>query len=192
MKSVMPFIIMVICVSMYFFYIKPTYDVIQTRRAKFVEYQTVLNKVKEIKSIRDELSTKYGNISEQDLNKIDKMIPGKFIPEYFVNDLNGIATKFGMKVNQMEINIPPASSVPTDSVLDGGVKYSTVTAKFNLTGTYDQFLMFLKDVESSLRIVDVIGFSVRSKGVSEKDKQVVDTSGGVLDYTVEVKTYSLK
>lgn len=187
MKSSIPFIIIAICISSYFVYIKPTIAVINQKKAKFQEYENVLNKVKEVKIKTEELSSKYSNISEDELSKLDKMIPEKFISEYFVNDLNAMAGRYGMRITQININVPlPIEGAVDDSQTDGG-GYKTIIAKFVLSGKYDQLLSFLKDLETSLRIMDVTNLSVKA---APADKTKGDDQN--LDYTLEIKTYSLK
>lgn len=177
---------MAVCISSYFFYIKPTFSVISQKKAKFQEYENVLNKVKEVKVKTDELSSKYSNISEDELNKLDKMIPDKFVSEYFVNDLNTLAGRYGMKISQVGINIPVPIEGALDDTSDNG-GYKTIIAKFVISGRYDQLISFLKDVETSLRIMDVTSLSAKAGNV---DKAKNDEM--ILDYAIEIKTYSLK
>ncbi|MFZ2523457.1 MAG: hypothetical protein WAW92_03665, partial [Minisyncoccia bacterium] len=60
MKSFFPFFIIALCVGVFFMYMKPTFSVINERKEKLTEYQNVLDKVKEIKAKRDQLSSQYG------------------------------------------------------------------------------------------------------------------------------------
>lgn len=181
MKSFIPFIIMAICISSYFFYIKPELAIISSKQQKYTEYKNVLDKVKEIREKREALASKYGSISSDDLAKLDKMIPKEFVSEYFVNDLNALSSRYGMKISQLNLTLP----VPVEGSVDQTQQsLSTITAKFTLTGTYDQLLLFLRDIESSLRIIDVMSLSVKTKGDERNNI--------VLDYSIEVKTYSLK
>lgn len=185
MKSVIPFIIMALCISSYFFYVKPTMGVIAQKQAKLDEYNTVINKVKEIKVKREELETRYQNITEEDLNKLDKMIPAQFVSEYFVNDLNSVSSRYGMKISEMNITVPMNEEGTQDDTQAATEKLKVITAKFTLSGRFDQLLSFLKDLESSLRIIDVVNLSIGGKDASSKDNQI-------LSYSFEVKTYSLK
>lgn len=176
---------MALCISSYFFYTKPTLEVISLKKAKLDEYNTVLNKVKEIKVKREDLEAKYQNISEDDLNKLDKMIPAQFVSEYFINDLNALSSRYGMKITEMTITVPNNGEGSIDDSQAATEKLKVITAKFTISGRFDQLVSFLKDLETSLRIVDVIGLSIGGKDSSSKDSQI-------LNYSLEVKTYSLK
>jgi uncharacterized membrane protein YqhA len=63
--------------------------------------------------------------------------------------------------------------------------------KFTVTGKYESFLSFLKDLEQNLRVVDVksIDFKVPNSIVSSSGK-VTDTD--IYDYSLEIQTYWLK
>lgn len=176
---------------MFFVYIKPTYSVISERKIKYEEYQNVLNKVKEIKAKRDQLSSAYANISQEDLDKLNKMIPEKFVSEYFINDVNALAARYGMSVDKMEINIPAPVEASPDGVEQPQGRFLTITAKFTLNGRYDQFVSFLKDMESSLRLIDVVGIKVSNSQVISRTGQE-QKDNDILNYSVEVLTYSIR
>ncbi len=178
---------MAICVSMYFIYMKPTYMLINQKQAKFSEYQNVLNKVKEIKTKRDDLSSRYSNITQSDLDRMNKMIPKNFVTENYVNEISTLAVMHGMKISRMGVIVPvPSDQVGRATDLEGGVV--TITSKFTVTGTYDQFLLFLKDLETSLRLIDVTGLAAKARGGDSKTKE----SEGLIDYVVDASTYALR
>ncbi len=180
---------MAICVSMFFIYMKPEYEYIKVRQAKLDEYNDVLNKVQKIKAKRDELSSKYSSISQSDLDRMNKMIPKNFSSEHFVNDVTALAVKHNMKISHMTVNIPIVSNTgSTDTLIAQGGSIVNVTTKFNLEGTYSQFLSFLKDLETNLRLVDVTGLVVRSTGGTEKSSE----EDAILDYQVDATTYALR
>lgn len=188
MKSFIPFIIIGVCAGMFFVYMKPTYSKISERKMKYEEYETVLNKVKEIKDKRDALSAKYNSVSQEDLDKLTKMIPEKLVPEYFANDLNAMASRNGMRISQIDVSAP--QTVPegvTQEAPIGGDKFVPTTARFTVSGRYEQFVTFLKELESSLRLMDVTAVSIKSAGAN-KDRP----SDITLSYSLEVRTYSVK
>ncbi|MFZ2523606.1 MAG: hypothetical protein WAW92_04445, partial [Minisyncoccia bacterium] len=137
------------------------------------------------------LSSQYGNISSTDLEKLDKMIPEKFVAEYFVNDLDAMSSRYGMKINKIDINVPASISAAADENQQNTGRFSTITGKFTLSGRYDQFLSFLKDLESSLRLIDVVSVNIVSSQNQSKPGQE-RISSDILNYSVEIHTYSIK
>lgn len=179
MRSAIPFIIIALCAGMYFVYISPTITDIGVKNERKAEYDNVIGRIKELNQQRDSLSTKYNNISRDDIDKLNKIIPGKFDSTYFTNDLNSIASGHGMLVDGVVISnidlVPDINGQPIE------VTYKTISVKFKLSGTYDQFLNFLKDLESSLRLMDVVDLTARS-----------DPKSNNLNYTLEIYTYALE
>ncbi len=183
MKSAIPFIVMGLCAGMYFMYISPTIADIQIKRERKAEYDTVLDKVKELKEQRDALSTKYNSIPLSDLEMLSKIIPTKFDPVYFSNDLNLMSSRYGMAIKDVKISQAPSGELVDAQV--GEKNYKTIKAKIRLSGGYEQFLKFLRDLETSLRLIDVVDLSVTAGGLVKGQ----DIS---LEYALEVQTYSLQ
>lgn len=183
MKSVTPFIIIALCIGMYFMYISPQLADIQVKIDRKNEYAAALDKVKELKDKKDALSTKYNSIPQEDVDMLNKIIPKQFDPVYFANDVNSISSKYGMAVKDIKINYVIPRGM--DGVQVGDTNYKIIDAKLKLNGKYDQFMKFLKDLESSLRLLDVINLDVRVAG-TKKGEEVN------LEYTLEIRTYSLQ
>src|SRR3990167_2596777 len=93
MKSSLPFIIIAICIGLYFLYISPTITDVQALRDQKAEYTNVLEKVQEIKEMRDAVSATYNNIPSADLNRLSKIVPERFNSTLLANDLNNLASK---------------------------------------------------------------------------------------------------
>mgnify|MGYP003393638102 CR=1 FL=1 len=192
MKSFTPLIIVALCIGMYFMYMAPAWDEIAVKREKKAEYQNVLDRVKELKDMRDAVSAQYNDIPAENLAMLSKIIPGKFDSVYFTNDINSMAAKYGMVVKEMRVNLHQVEARQAEEVQIGSEIYKTVTATFKLSGQYDQFLGFLKDLESNLRLIDVISLSIKSTGAQSQavgSKAPRETN---LDYSLEVQTYSLQ
>ena len=185
MKAATPFIIIIICISAYFFYISPTLDEIKTLEAKKAEYTGVLEKAREFKAQRDTALTDYNNISEDNLDRLNKIVPNKFDSVLFANDINTIASKYGMSVKDLKYNILNTEAFDAEGVRTKSQPYKTIAVTFKFSSQYEQFIKFLKDLESSLQLVDVTSLSIKSLG-GEK------STGNLLDYSLEVNAYSLK
>ncbi|MFZ2522387.1 MAG: GspMb/PilO family protein [Minisyncoccia bacterium] len=184
MKSFIPFFIVAICVGMYFVYISPTIADINIKKERNSEYENVLNQVKELKQRRDTLSTLYNSILDEDMAKLNKIIPGKFDPVYFSNDLNSISSKYGMLIKNVRIaySSPRGDSVDPEVTEKG---YKTIGIEISLSGRYDQFLSFLRDLETSLQLMDVVNLSVKSGSVRRGE----DIN---LEYSLRINTYALE
>lgn len=184
MKSLTPFIVIVICIGMYFAYINPSSAEVKSLSIEKSGYENILNKTRELKTQRENILTEYNTISKSDIDRLSKIMPETFSSVLFLNDLSYLAGTYGMSVKDYGTNEPKSEN---RSVLlnDSDDSYKTTIVKFNIIGSYSQFIKFLNDLESSLRLVDVVGISIRPASV-----RVVGES--LLEYSLELKTYSLR
>ncbi|MBI4155753.1 MAG: type 4a pilus biogenesis protein PilO [Candidatus Zambryskibacteria bacterium] len=182
MKSLTPFIVIAISVGMYFVYISPGFVEINTQRNKITEYINVLEKSKELKNKRDSVLTAYNNISEEDITRLNKIIPETFDAVLFANDINNLASRHNVTVKDIKINAPDSESrvIPAEST---DKLYKTTAVTLTLSGEYQQFIKFMADIETSLRLMDISSLTVKSGGKS---------GSNLLDYSLEIYTYSLK
>ena len=185
MKALTPFLIIGICVGMYFLYMGPVITEIKDLQAKKDEYTNVLNKVKEIKDRRDAVSAEYNNISPENFERLNKIIPKKFDSVVFVNDVNNIASRNGVILKSYKENGSSSASSETTTTEAPEAIYRTNIIIMNFVGPYKQFLSFLSELETSLQLVDVITLDIlSSSGVKLADNQY--------QYTLEVNVYSLR
>ena len=173
---------------MYFMYIKPTLAEISTLSEKKTEYLNVLLKSKELKARRDVALSAYNNISADDIDKLSKIVPVKFDSVLFANDLNSIASRYGMFIKDLKIDQTKTEGRSLENVQTDGKTYKTITVFFWLSGQYEQFVRFLKDIESSLRLLDVSNLTI-SANVSAGVKSLIVS---IPDYSLEIYTYSLQ
>lgn len=135
------------------------------------EYQDALRKVAEIEEVRNGLLTKYNAISEDDRTKISKLMPDNIDSVRLVININNIASSYGMSLQDISFSDSPNMSQGMDNntqaVIAHSKLYSYITFNFSVSGTYDNLMSFLGNLEKSLEITDVVSLSILA--VSEKD-----------------------
>ncbi len=181
MKFSTSLIVIAISLGLYFMYIGPSMADISALSAKKTEYDNVLQKSKELANKRDSVLAVYNGISADDLARLDKVIPETFDAVMFANDISGLTSKYGLSLKELKVNSPQAevrSEIVTQSATQ---PYKVSSVNFSVTGSYTQFVSFLQDLESSLRLSDVANLSVKT---SQK-------SANTLEYSLDVLTYSL-
>ena len=187
MKAIIPFIIIAICVGVYFMYISPIMDDINVKNQKKAEYVNVLNQAKELKVQRDAISAAYNNIPASDLESLSKIIPESFNAVSLANEISSISSRYNLSVKEIKTDETTTANnnnnVTGESAPAG--PYRTIVVTFKLTGQYEEFIKFLKDLQSGLHLVDVVGLSIKST----PGKKSTDVN---LEYSLEVHTYSLQ
>jgi Tfp pilus assembly protein PilO len=179
MKMILPSILIVISLATFFVFINPHYKSIKGYREKVAQYDEALNNEIKLEQDRDALSTKYHNFPADTQQKLIKLLPDNADNIRLVIDIQKIAVANGVNVISTQFDTTQkAGQVETR----GGQKdYGVFDLEFSISGTYKNFLRFLKAMESSLRITDI--------------QSVAFSSGDAKDtytFQIKVKTYWLR
>lgn len=183
MKTSTSILILVIAITLSFFYVKPQYDKLNLLKFEYAQYEDALNKAKELKVVRDQLLEKYKSIPDEDIDKLKKVVPEKYNPIKLVADLNGIAGKYGMVLSDVTIKennqVASINEGPENISL-----YKIVSVDFSTKGSYENFILILKDLENNVQLADVKTLAVSP--LKEGEKSIG------LNFKVSVDTYWLK
>lgn len=165
-------------------YIDPMYVDIKETLKEEEKFDKALDKSKELKGIRDELLLKYNTFSTNDLDRLRKLLPDHVDNVRLILDIDHIASTYGMRIKN--VNISVAIDDSKKGVIGPGDKlYESVGLSFSITSSYDILKQFIKDLEKSLRIVDIMDISLTSTETAEiKDN--------LYSYNIGMKTYWLK
>lgn len=172
-------------------YVRPTYDTVQDKRTNVAHYDEALNKTREIQELKSSLLSRYNLFAGTNLERLQKMLPDHVDNVRLVLDMDGIASKYGIRIQNVAIqeankNGAEASATVLNAGNSQGRLYQSLNLNFDVVSTYDEFVLLLRDLESSLRVVDLTSLSVRPRSSSQ-------TEGGQPVYTFEVslRTYWL-
>lgn len=137
----------------------------------------------------------YNQIKDEDLARLDKLMPNSVDNVQLIIDINTIAKNNAMLIKNVYIkaddnnnnnqlsgsNPTPADNLSAATLTGAGsLTRGTVLIGFSVAGSYEAFNKFLKDLADSLRIVDVNSLSFTA---DDRD---------FYQYNVELRTYWLK
>lgn len=179
MKSTTAIIFILVAIGLFYTVINPHYAKVQGLRVEAAKYSDVLSNVETLNQKRDELLLKYNSIPKEQLSRIEKSLPDHIDSVKLAVDFDSIASKYGISIKNIKTSEKKDDSsgiIQATSI----VPYQTVTVNFSFVSTYDNFRKFMRDIESSLRIIDI-----RSVGF-------ISTDNGLYEYTVSIDTYWLK
>lgn len=182
MKTTTAFIFILVAIGLYYTMISPHYDKVKVLQAQANQYSEVLDNVEELTKKRDELLLKYNALPKNDVERIQKALPDHIDTVKLALDFDTIASKYGISIKNIRTserkvdittNIGAIQTAPVNS-------YQTVNVSFSFVSNYDNFRKFVRDIESSLRVIDIrsINFSV--------------SDGGLYEYTLSIDTYWLQ
>jgi len=199
MKYLTPIILILLAIGIFFVLIDPKYKEIQTLQAEVVENEKTLLLARRLTEQREVLRQKYNLISEDEKDYLAKLLPDTVDNVRLIIDINAIAQQFGIVIRNVSINSEVEEGIQTGKIIEQGssfeglteensVKYvdkskiGVISFSFSVAAKYDVFIEFLKQLEESLRIVDIRNIEITRSA----------TEGVFYDYKVTMDTYWLK
>lgn len=194
-RFILPIVIIGISIIVFFTFTKPIYEDIPALTAEVNSYDEALNNSKALENERDKLTSKYNAISKEDLDKLEKLLPDNIDNIRLILELEKVAAPYGMVLKDVKYNAgeSDSTSLATGGVAAGGAPrgavqkdYKVLTMDFSVSGNYNNFLNFTRDLESNLRIIDISSVTFSS----EVDPKT--NAGGLYKYNFTIKTYWLR
>jgi len=173
-----PIILVIVALGLFFGYIDPTYQNIKKIRAEEKTFNEALNQSRELQEIRDTLLSRYNTFSQQDIDRLGKLLPDHVDNVRLILDIDSIASNYNMRTRN--VTVSEAGSEDPNIIGSNQSAVDSVILSFSVAATYDNFIRFIKDLESSLRIVDLVGLSFSA------------TEGDAFNFNISIKTYWLK
>jgi len=176
MKLLTPIILIVVALGLFFWQARPIYSQIQAARAEAMEYNRALEIAAELEALRGELSDKLASFPPEDLEKL-----GIFLPDHIDNirtilDVDGVASSYNIVLKDIKTSeVNPQTGATAFSQR----QYNTVTLSFSFTAPFARSINFLRDLETSLRLIDVRTIDI---------KPSAETSGNY-DFNISLNTY---
>jgi Tfp pilus assembly protein PilO len=187
-KNTTAVILIVLAIGIYFTFTRAQVSELKVIKAQNDEYQKAIDNSVKLVSKRDTVEEQWRQVSPEDQDNLDKLVPDNVDNVRLIIDVkDDIAAKYGLFLKNIKTTSPEVQNQAAQT--PGGVqqapagqpdKYGVVTLSFTVTASYEAFLNFLKDLEGSLRIMDVSRLAVSSN------------DQGTYDFTVDLKTYWLK
>ncbi len=199
-KIIIALILSGISIFIIFAYVKPTYNDTKTILATTAQYDKALAKAREIQSLRQSLLSEYNLFSDANRKKLKKLLPDDVDNVRLILDIDGIATTRGIRIGSVKVdkkNKKSSSAAQTDSAIGfasaetESQKYETIILRFTATAPYEEFKLFLRDLEQSLRIVDLVELKI-TQASTQRDSAGNSIGPALYKFDVGIKTYWLK
>jgi Tfp pilus assembly protein PilO len=181
-RFLLPIILLAVSAVLFALYTDPTYQASKALSAEVAAYDDALSKSQELRRLRDELVARRNTFATDQLTRLQRMLPDNVDNIRLIIDINGIAARHGLTLSNVALGeISNASKERSNlAVGDSGDPIDSVTLGFTLFATYDELLVFLQDIEHSLRLIDIESL--------EFDVNDEEPENG---YTFSIRTYWL-
>ena len=194
MRLLIPIILFIVSAVSFFLFTNPLYLEIKQLRTDTASYSEALQNANQLRKVRDDLNTRYKSFTPVDIDRLQKMVPNTVDNIRLILEINSIANKYSMVLKNIKYDTetkqttdPRFAEVPQQGPKK---QYQTFEMAFSTEGSYDNFLLFLRDLEKNLRIVDIS--SITFSAPDANPGQQGQTNANVYRYDFKVKTYWLK
>lgn len=187
-KTIISVIGIIAAAGIFFFYTKATYDSAQGTRTQIGEYDAALLKAAELQERKEALLKRFNEFNPEDRDRLQKLLPDHVDNVRLILDLDNIASRRGMALQNVVVSTPGAgltTQTAVGTISSAKQKYDVLTTKFSTQGTYSSFQQLINDLETSLRIVDLVNLKI-SPGI------VVGAGEPIYSFEVTLRTYWLK
>ncbi len=197
MKNITALILIIVSVGVFFFFIDPQYKNVQQLNAEIEQNKKIIDVANKLDSKKTELNEKFNQISQSEKSELEKLLPDTVDNVRLIIDINNIAEQFGIVIR--DINIVSKESNVNDTkktisqksnfegvMEENSIKYvdtskiGVISFSFTVSAKYEVFLEFLKQLEASLRLIDI------------RNIEITRGNGVFYDYRVSFDTYWLK
>lgn len=196
-RLIVTLIATVLAGGVFFWYTKPAYDTVQAARESITQYDAALNKAAELQKLKQELLSRFNAFKPEDLDRLHKLLPDHVDNVRLILDLDNLAGRFGLSLQNVDVSSSEGKDTKNQTAIGtigtSNQKYDSLTLTFGTHATYKNFVDFLRDLEASLRIVDLVSLSISSDGVgtSQAGKGQA-ASEPQYSYKITLRTYWLK
>jgi len=168
MKLIIAIVAIVLSGVMFFWYTKPTYDSSLTLRASIAQNNAALDKTAELQKLRQTLLSRFNTFDPADLDKLQKLLPDHVDNVRLILDLDNLAEDSGLALQNVDVSSAQKQTAKSQTALGAigasNQKYDSLTLTFSTIASYPAFVGFLTDLESSLRIVDLVSLTITPSG----------------------------
>ena len=195
-KYIIPIILIGISIALFFGFTDVLYQDISSMKELSSSYNEALGNSKALEAERDKLTAKYNTINPADIAKLEKLIPDSVDNIRLILEIEKTALPYGMTLKDVKYDtLLSATADGQTRAVETGAKattsrlpYGIWDLEFSTEGTYSNFVNFVKDLESNLRIVDVTSIEFSSPDVVGLNPNLPQS----YKYQFKIKTYWLK
>ncbi|MEI6660112.1 MAG: hypothetical protein WCK91_01660 [bacterium] len=204
MKSFIPILLLVISVGLFFVVVEPLRRSVSDLGGGISAYNLALSNSTFLQKTEDGLLEAYKNIKKEDKDRLEHFLPNTVDNIKFILEVERIANQYGMPIKNIKFESPVSASgqkAQADSAKSGlvissdpkaSLPYGNFSIEFDTEGSYSSFLLFMKDLEHNLRLVNVKKVSFTVPNGKSSGNSSSSLSGDQYSYSLSVETYWLK
>jgi len=185
-KFILPTIFLGIAFALFFAYINPTFAEVKELRTEQASFDAALRSSKQLQEIRGDLTRTFNSFSTNDIDRLETFLPNSADNIRLIIEIDRLASQYGMVINNVKFDVDADGQqalLPETGSPEAIRDFNVFELEFSTTGRYADFVSFLRDMERSLRTIDIDFISF-----STEEAFGVDT----FTYDFKIRTYWLK
>lgn len=204
-KNVIPAVLIVASIWIFFGFISPQYSTIQDLWASESQYKTAIDNANEVRILRNTFQANLDAISAEDQARLLKLLPDSIDQVKLMRDLNTLVTNLGLKPSRLDVNsaadqsavVPAGDATGSQLEVPGTAgKYGTASADIEFDSSYQDFINCLSVIEKDLQLADVVSVKISGgAGATQPTSTQSNKSSSVNNghhYSLTLNTYWLK
>ena len=171
MKNTTALFLIVLSIGLFYAFTNPMYQKAQGSAATASEYRNVIDNIDEIVETRDKLLATYNSLPRAEIERLAKILPENVDTVRLALDLDTIASRYGISIGDVAISKDAEKNAEQVVLPSGNRTFQRTLVTVSFVSNYENFRLFLEDLEKSLRIMDVksVSFQATDTGLYEHD-----------------------
>lgn len=156
-RSIISLFFLGVAIAVFFAWSKPNFEAVKSLREQQTAFDSVLASSKQLQKTRDGILSQYNSITQNDLERLNKLLPSRMKAIKIVIELENITRKHNLLLKNIDVQKPAEKQ---KAVFGEEKKYfDEIPITMSVFGRYDLFTSFLKDLEKSLSLIDINNLS---------------------------------
>lgn len=158
-------------ITVFFAWTNPAFKEITELKVEKESFTRALESFRELQEMRDRILEKFNSISVEDSASLAKMVPEDSEQTELMVEISNLAQASGVVISRLDVQPEAiiekiASFTPSSN---GNLNYRKVDLDISFSSSYEGFSVFLKELQKSLRLVDIneVGFTGRGENLYE-------------------------
>ena len=180
MSRILPVVLFLIALGLFFGYINPTYTgSIASLRAEIASYDGALVAARNYEAKKEQLISERNLIPQEGIANVEAFLPDGVDNVQLILDLNARAARSGLELSNFDIITTQPKESEEEFTLTSDDDIESLELSMSATGTYASFKRFVEGAELSLRPLDLV------------EVEIQDSPTGVYTFQITFRIYWL-
>ena len=164
-RALLPIFLIIISIAGFFMWVNPQYTIVKGLMSQSKDSDSALASVATLETTKAKLVDTENSFNQADLAKLQKLLPDNVDNIRWFLDIQGIASRYSISVQDISVADQNQKTSTTKTIGSSNKPYGQMALSFSVSTTYENLISFLKDLEQSLRIVEIksISFTADNK-----------------------------